>query len=59
MLESRFNKVADLKVSSFIKKRLQHSCFPLNVRKLLGTAFFYRTPPATASNCIPRDFKLK
>ena len=40
MLESRFNKVAGLKVCSFIKKRLQHCCFPLNVRKLSGTAFF-------------------
>ena len=40
MLEYRFNKVAGLKVCSFIKKRLQHCCFPLNVRKLSGTAFF-------------------
>ena len=29
MLESLFNKVARLKASNFIKKRLQHRCFPL------------------------------
>ena len=30
VLESRFNKVADLKARNFIKKRLQHSCFSVN-----------------------------
>ena len=39
MLESVFNNVAGLKVWGFIKKRLQHSCFPKNVTKLLRTAF--------------------
>ena len=34
MLESLFNKVAGI----FIKKRLQHSCFPANI------ATFLRTP---------------
>ena len=37
MLESLFNRVAGLKASSFIKKRLQHSCFPLNIAKFLRT----------------------
>ena len=37
MLESRFNKVADLKARNFIKKRLQHSCFSVNIAKFLGT----------------------
>ena len=48
MLESLFNKVADLKGCNFIKKRLQHSqacifikkwlqqkCFPLKIEKFL------------------------
>ena len=30
VLESLFKKVADLKVSKFIKKRLQNRCFPVN-----------------------------
>ena len=32
---SLFNKVVGLKACSFIKKRLQHSCFPMNIAKLL------------------------
>ena len=40
VLESRFNKVADLKACHFIKKRLQHRCFPVNIAKILKTAFF-------------------
>ena len=34
VLESLFNKVADLK-ASIIKKRLEHRCFPVNVAKFL------------------------
>ena len=38
MLKSVFSKVADqLKVRKFIKKRLQHRCFPVNISKFLGT----------------------
>ena len=40
MLESLFNKVANLKACSFIKKRLQHRCFPVNIAKFLRIAFF-------------------
>ena len=29
-----FNKVTSLKVSNFIRKRHQHSCFPVNITKL-------------------------
>ena len=36
-LESLFNKFAGLEVCDFIKKRLQLSCFPLNIAKLLRT----------------------
>ena len=38
MLESLFNKV--IKKSYFIKKILEHRCFPVNIAKLLRTAFF-------------------
>ena len=35
-----FNKVADLKVCNFIKKRLQHRRFPVNIARFSRTAFF-------------------
>ena len=42
-LESQFNKVAGLEAYKFIKKRLQHRCFPVNIanlsRKLYLTLF--------------------
>ena len=37
MLESLFDKVAVLQPSNFIKERLQHRCFPLNITKFLKT----------------------
>ena len=37
MLESVFNKVVGLKACNFIKKRLQHRCFPVNVGEFLRT----------------------
>ena len=40
MLESLFNRVAALKACNFIKKRLQHRCFPVNITKFLRTRFF-------------------
>ena len=49
MLESLFNKVASLKASNFIKKRLQDRCFPEKFTKFLKRSFFYRTPPVAAS----------
>ena len=38
VLESLFNKVADL-AYNFIKRRLQHSCFPVNIAKFLRALF--------------------
>ena len=38
LLEFLFNKVVDLKVCNFVKKGLQHRCFP-----------FHRIPPVAAS----------
>ena len=40
MLESLFNKSRGLKPCNFIKKRLQHRCFPVNLTKFLRSAFF-------------------
>ena len=49
MVEFLFNKVAALKARNFIKKRLQHRCFPVNIAKFLRTPFFYRTPFVSVS----------
>ena len=38
MLESFFKNVTGLTASNFIKKRLQHRCFPVNIAKFLRTA---------------------
>ena len=43
MLESLFNKFADLKAYNFIKKRLRHRFFPVNIAKLLRTASGFLT----------------
>ena len=38
VLESLFNKVAGLRARSFIKKRLQHRCFPVKLATFLRTS---------------------
>ena len=40
MLESICNNVADLQASIFMKRRLQHGFFSMNIAKFLETAFF-------------------
>ena len=40
MLKSLFNKVADQKACNFVKKKLQHRCFPVKFAKFLRTPFF-------------------
>ena len=42
MYESIFSNAAGLKACNFVKKRLQHRCFPVKFAKIL------RTPPAAA-----------
>ena len=37
-----------LKACNFIKKRLQHRCFPVNIPKNFKNNFFYRTTPVDA-----------
>ena len=39
MVESFFDKVTGRKTYNFIKKRLQHRCFPVNISKILGIVF--------------------
>ena len=38
--ESLFNKVADPRPATLLKKRLWHRCFPMNFVKFLRTPFF-------------------
>ena len=49
MLKSPFKKVAALKTSYFIKKRLQHRCFPMNNVK------FLRTPISKNDNSLRHE----
>ena len=37
MLEPPLNKLAGFKTCNFLKKRLQHRCFPVNIAKFLRT----------------------
>ena len=37
MLESPFNRIAGFKTCNFVKKRLQHKCFTVNIAKFLRT----------------------
>ena len=39
-----FNKVAALRPATLLKKRLWHSCFPVNFVKFLRTPFLHRIP---------------
>ena len=42
-MESLFNKVAGLKACNFIKKRLQHRCFLVNIAKFLRIHYWQNT----------------
>ena len=39
VLESLFNNVSGLRACNFIKKRLEHRCFPVNFAKFLRRSF--------------------
>ena len=41
--ESLFSKVASLEACNFIKKRLQHRCFPVNIAKFLRKFYLKNT----------------
>ena len=40
VLDSVFNKVADMKTCHFIKKRLKYMFFPVNIQKFLRKVYF-------------------
>ena len=42
MLKSLFNKVAGLEACKFIKERLQHRCFPVNIAEFLRRVLFIK-----------------
>ena len=43
ILESLFSKVASLEAYKFIKKRLQHTCFPVNIANFLRKFYLKNT----------------
>ena len=43
VLESLFSKVASLEAYKFIKKRLQHRCFPVNIANFLRKFYLKKT----------------
>ena len=43
MLGSLFNRVTGLKACNFLKNRLQHQVFPVDIAKFLKIAFLYKT----------------
>ena len=59
VLESLLNKVADFHTCSFIKKELQHRCFPVKIGKFFFmNTCFYRIPPVAdfrPSTLLKRD----
>ena len=58
VLESLFNKAAGLKACNSIKKRLQHSCFPVKLAKFLKTPFFteeFQWLLLTFNSCLHRS----
>ena len=40
---SLFNRVTGLKACNFLKNRLQHQVFPVDIAKFLKIAFLYKT----------------
>ena len=52
MPESLFNKAADLRLATLLKKRLWHRFFPVNFVKFLRTPFLDRTLLVAASVVI-------
>ena len=51
MLESLFSKVASLETYKFIKKRLQHRCFPVNIKNFLRKFYLKNTTSGCFCTC--------
>ena len=54
-----FNKVSGLEACNFIKKRLQHRCFPVNFVEFLRTSFSTKHLPLTASPVLRKWLTVK
>ena len=54
-----WNKVAGRKTSKFIKKRIQHRCFPVNIAKFLLTPVFKDICVWLVLKIIKKDFLEK
>ena len=63
MLESLLNKVAGFQACNFIKKILQHRCFPVNIVKFFKKTYFEKHPLAVfilrRTNRLRRLVRLK
>ena len=59
MFESLSIKVACLQACNFIKKRLQHTYFPVIIAKLIRTAFFKKTSLAASMSLNTSITKLR
>ena len=60
MPESLFDKVAGLRPTTLLKKRLWHRCFLVNFAKFLKTPFLTEHLRATASERLKvRMFKIR
>ena len=58
MLESLFNKVSGLQAWSFIRKRLQHRCFHVNIAKYLRTPILMNICQQLLLNFIASNGKI-
>ena len=63
VLESLLNKVAGFQACNFIKKILQHRCFPVNIVKFFKKTYFEKHPLAVfilrRTNRLRRLVRLK
>ena len=50
------NKAAGLRACNFIKKRLQHKCFPVNFAKFLRTSCLQNTSGRLLLDAVPLRF---
>ena len=58
VLESLFNKVVGLQPCIFIKKRLQYSCFPVNIKTFWRILFFTEHLWPLSAGCFWRFTSL-
>ena len=54
-----FNKVADLRLATLLKKRLWHRCFYCEFCEISKNTFFDKTPLVAASDLLSRYLSLR